>query len=307
MINGRFLRTVMVAFLLVGVVTPACKSKTKISSAYPAVLSVKIRPENPRATSDLTVLMEGVEGRDLTLRFCWKRNGREIMGETLSTLRHTNFSKHDTISVVVTPLQGEIMGESVESEPAVVMNSPPVITTAVLQPQPAYTTSQLETVVAASDGDNDYIVYSFLWINDDQEIATETSRSLSGANFDRGDRIQCKITPSDREQEGNPFITEPIVIVNSPPSISSQPPSGMVLEHSFTYKVLAHDPDEDGITFSLSPSSPQGMSIDSATGVIEWKIPKDLTGVCPIEVIVSDEFGGKCSQRFTLTLARHTT
>jgi hypothetical protein len=306
MIYRRYLLTeIMVLFLITGL-NLACKSETKSPSPYPTVISVKITPENPRTTHDLSITMEGLEGRDLTFKYLWKRTGEEIFGETFKTLDSLNFSKHDTISVVVTPVQGEIMGKPVESDPVVIMNTAPVISLAIIQPQPAYISSQLEVMVDASDEDDDYIVYSYRWIKNDQDIANETANVLSSLNFERGDSIGCEVTPSDREVEGKPFTTEPIVIANSPPSITSQPPSDVVLKDFFTYRVVADDLDQDNLVFSLASSAPEGMTIDPTTGIIKWKIPKDLTGVYPIEIIVSDGYGGRCSQRFNLSIGEDT-
>lgn len=302
MVHKKYLLTEIVILFLITGLNLACESKTKSSSPYPAILSVKITPENPRTTHDLNVIMEGMEGSNLTFKYCWKRNGNEIFGETFKTLRHFNFSKHDTISVVVTPVQEELMGKSVESDPVIIMNTEPIVSLATIQPQPAYTNSQLEVMVEASDDDDDYMVYSYSWIKNDQEITDETSSVLSSLNFRRGDSIWCKVIPSDREVEGRAFTTEPMVIANSPPFITSQPPLEIVLEHFFTYKVVADDPDQDKLVFSLSSSAPEGMAIDPATGIIKWKTPKDLTGIHPIEIIVSDGHGGRCSQSFDLSL-----
>lgn len=296
---------IVILFLTAGVIH-SCKSETKSSSPYPSVLSVKITPENPRTARDLSIIMEGLEGKDLTFKYLWKRTGEEIFGEAFKTLRSSNFAKHDTITVVVTPVQGETIGKSIESDPVVIMNTSPVLSLAMVRPQPAYTNSQLEAIVEASDDDDDYVVFSYVWIKNGQNIFNETSSLLSSENFKRGDSIQCIVTPSDREAKGKSFTTTPIVIANSPPSITSQPPSSVMLKDSLTYRVVADDLDQDKLVFSLVPSVPKGMAIDPATGVIKWKIPKDFTGVCPIEIIVSDEYGGRCSQRFDLSIGEST-
>ncbi len=296
--------TVMLLFVIAGL-TSACKDKPESSSPFPSVLSVKITPENPKAIHDLNIIMEGMEGRDLTFKYVWKHNGEEIFGETFNSLRHLNFSKHDTISVVVTPLQEEVVGKSVESAPVVIMNTAPKISQATIEPQPAYTHSELEVRIEASDDDDDYLVYSYQWIKNGQKIADETSSVLSSLNFERGDKIECSIVPSDQEAEGNEFTTRSVDIINRPPSITSQPPMDIVLEDSFAYQVVVEDPDQDTLAFSLSPSAPEGITIDPATGVIKWKIPKGLAGVYPIEIIVSDGQGGRCSQNFNLTISEN--
>ncbi len=301
-----FAETVMLLFVIAGL-TASCKDKPESSSSpFPSVLSVKITPEDPRTIHDLKILMEGMEGRDLTFRYVWKLNGEEIFGETFNSLRPLNFSKHDTISVVVTPLQEEVVGKSVESAPVVIMNTKPKISSATIQPLPAYTLSELEVRIEASDDDEDYLVYSYQWIKNGQESADETSSVLSSLNFERGDKIECTIVPSDQEAEGKEFTTKSVVIINRPPSITSQPPIDRVLEDYYAYQVVAEDPDQDTLTFSLSSFAPEGITVDPATGAIKWKIPKGLAGVYPIEIIVSDGQGGRCSQNFNLTISENS-
>lgn len=299
------LAEILIIFLVMGA-TLSCEKKTESSSPYPAVLSVKIVPENPRTTSSLKLKMEGLEGKDLTFRYLWKRNGEKIFGETFEILNHINFTKHDTISVVVTPVQGQIVGKAVESAPVVIINTGPTLSFAAIRPYLAYANSQLEVMTRSSDDDEDYIVHSYKWIKNDQEIENENSSILSSENFSRGDSLRCIVTPSDRELEGKAFTTVSVVITNSPPVITSPPPSEVVLKQVFTYTVVADDADWDELIFSLSSSSPEGMTIDPATGVINWEIPKDFKGICPIEIIVSDGYGGRCSQSSSLSISEST-
>ena len=299
------LAEILIIFLVMGA-TLSCKKKTESSSPFPAVLSVKIVPENPRTTSSLKLKMEGLEGKDLTFKYLWKRNGEKIFGETFETLNHINFTKHDTISVVVTPVQGQIVGKPVESSPVVIINTGPTLSFAAIQPYLAYTNNQLEVMTRSSDDDKDYIVHSYKWIKNDQEIENENSSILSSENFSRGDSIRCIVTPSDREVEGKVFTTVSVVVANSPPVITSPPLPGVVLTQVVTYTVVADDADRDELIFSLSSSSPEGMTIDPATGVINWKIPKDFTGSYPIEIIVSDGYGGRCSQSSSLSISEST-
>ncbi len=291
----------MGAFIILTLgINPSCKSKHENSSPYPATLSASITPENPRTSQKLSVIIEGVGGGNPAFKYCWKRNGKEIFGETFKTLSYLNFSKHDIISVIVTPLQEEAIGKCIESAPVGIINTEPIISSAAIQPQPSYTDSQLEVMVKASDKDDDLIVYSYKWIKNGQEIINETSSILSSSCFERGDSIQCRIIPSDREAEGRTITTETIIIANSPPLITSTPPSEITFGGFFLYKVDTNDPDRDNPVFSLSSSAPDGITVDPATGMIEWKIPKGLTGSYPIEIVVSDGYGGRCSQGFNL-------
>ena len=59
---------------------------------------------------------------------------------------------------------------------------------------------------------------------------------------------------------------------NHPPVIISPPVTTAVAGQAYTYPVKAVDPDDDPLTYSLT-TAPQGMSIDSNTGLINWNVP----------------------------------
>lgn len=72
---------------------------------------------------------------------------------------------------------------------------------------------------------------------------------------------------------------------NAPPSITSTPPMVAVIGDSYSYRVQAHDPDGDLLTFSLR-QGPAGMQIDSASGLLTWEAAAE--GTHPVVVRVSD-------------------
>ncbi len=47
----------------------------------------------------------------------------------------------------------------------------------------------------------------------------ENKDSLPSGSFKKGDSIQVRVTASDGKGEGNPFLSEPVKILNSPPLI----------------------------------------------------------------------------------------
>ena len=59
------------------------------------------------------------------------------------------------------------------------------------------------------------------------------------------------------------------VPTNQAPTINSNPITSTLVGESYTYDVEATDADGDTLIYSLT-SSPSGMTIDSATGVINW-------------------------------------
>ena len=86
---------------------------------------------------------------------------------------------------------------------------------------------------------------------------------------------------------------------NQAPTITSTPITTATVDEPYTYNVNATDPDGDTLTYSLT-THPTGMTINSATGVINW-IPS-VEGDYDIIVEVSD--GEKSTtQSFTITVS----
>ena len=56
---------------------------------------------------------------------------------------------------------------------------------------------------------------------------------------------------------------------NQAPGIVSTPVVNATADQLYTYDVDANDPDGDTLTFSLD-AAPAGMSIDTASGLIQW-------------------------------------
>src|SRR4029077_5794202 len=67
------------------------------------------------------------------------------------------------------------------------------------------------------------------------------------------------------------------------------------------YQVVATDPDNDPLTFSL-PVAPGGMTINPTTGLIHWDPTQSDGGVHAVRVRVDDGRGLFATQDFTITV-----
>jgi len=89
--------------------------------------------------------------------------------------------------------------------------------------------------------------------------------------------------------------------INTPPKIVSVPTTQAAQEQSYTYTVVATDPEGDPLHFSLGVR-PDGMTIDADTGAITWTPTLEQLGEHTVEVVVMDELGGSNRQTFTLVV-----
>jgi VCBS repeat-containing protein len=97
-------------------------------------------------------------------------------------------------------------------------------------------------------------------------------------------------------------VTITIDPVNDMPTITSLPPTTATAGTRYTYGVNAVDPDPgDVLTFSLQ-TFPAGMTINAATGLIEWTPTAAQAGTQTVTVRVTDLAGSFKEQTFTITV-----
>ena len=290
------------------VIAPSCgKSEEKKGAESetlvpPVIESVKILPERPLSSSYLQAVVKSQGFTPVEYVYSWKRNGEEIIGEEESTLKSEHFFKGDRIEVEVIPYREKVKGMAKKSGPVLILNSPPNIKSVAITPSPAYSKDDLHAEVDAFDPDGDYIRYAYQWKKGDEEIPGEIEATLSSSHFKRGDKISYWVSMTDGESKEIVLHSNASSILNSAPCITSQP-SGIIEGFLYEYEVAAEDPDGDPLKFSLS-SAPEGMTIDSATGVIRWNIgERQRKGSYEFKVIVSDTEGAKAVQPITLNVS----
>ena len=279
------------------------KEKSADKAAVPAISSVQILPENPSRSSILETVVKFAQPETAEVRYRWMKNGKEIMGVAESVLGQDNFQKGDTIAIEVTPYLDKVKGKSIQSNPVVIANSPPVLKSFAVEPLPAHSKDELTARLDVFDADGEYVRSSYQWKKGKEDIPGATESTLSPDYFKKGDRIGCQVRVSDGESPEVSYYSSETVILNSAPLITSQPSAAAIEGSLYEYQVTAEDPDEDKVEFSLS-SAPEGMTIDAETGQIKWQINEQQPeGKYDFEVIVRDPEGAQAVQPVTLTLS----
>ena len=87
----------------------------------------------------------------------------------------------------------------------------------------------------------------------------------------------------------------------SSPSILSRPPVIGQVENLYVYSVNAVDPRQATLTYSLAVA-PVGMTIDVATGRVNWNPTVAQTGVHNVRIEVRNVAGGYASQSYSLEI-----
>lgn len=131
-------------------------------------------------------------------------------------------------------------------------NHPPNISSLTILPEKPNVESELSVLIRSEDPDGDPITYQYQWIKNEKEILGENKSTLSKENFKKGDLISVKVTPSDGKEYGKPFISLPVMIINSPPVIERvwiEPKVASVSE-DLNVHIKSYDKDGDFIYYT---------------------------------------------------------
>lgn len=180
-------------------------------------------------------------------------------------------------------------------------NHAPVITGMDVTPLTAKLGDTLKVEATATDQDDDPIKFIYQWFKNDVQIAQESNSLTLTADFKRGDTISLNAIPDDGIEKGNPGKII-VTIGNSSPEITSSASDIKIVNRIFTYQVRAVDKDNDPLLYSLK-NAPPAMTIDQATGLIQWNVPSDFKGKTSVAVSVTDGQGGDAVQSFAFEVA----
>jgi hypothetical protein len=268
----------------------------------PIIRSVRILPNSIALDRPISVQVDAFDPDPdlITYRHRWRVNGAVVPGETHSLFHAKTLKRGDRLSVEVTPYDGNMEGAPVEAE-ALVPNTSPRVTQLLFEPSEVRVGDRIILQVAGMDADEDPIEYRYRWWRNNSEVADGDVGELDTNGFAKGDTIVVEVTPSDPTSKGKSKLSDPITIVNSPPTITTVPPTKLE-RGRFVYAVSAKDPDDDQLAYALE-LAPPGMNIDKVTGRIEWPLTGKLVGNYKVRVTATDDEQAKAFQEFDLTFS----
>lgn len=178
-------------------------------------------------------------------------------------------------------------------------NYPPKILSVEILPAKPHFGDELEARATAFDPEGDPVQLSYAWVVNGQMVTKGTNPRFNGTDLHKHDRVVVRVIPSDGESSGVEGSSQPVFITNRPPQITSSP-STAVADGIYSYAVGGTDPDGDPLQFRLS-QAPEGMTIESGTGLIQWKVSTEKPWV-DVGVVASDGDGAEAFQQFKLTV-----
>jgi len=260
-----------------------------------------IEPAHPTSYSNLKAEVDVRGDMEARLGYQWLKNDGPIPGAIQETLAKQYFNRGDFISVRAWVVQLGSDRDPVTSEVVVIGNTPPVVEWVAIGPAPPSSTAELKAVASGKDLDNDAITYTYEWIVNGETVVGPEGPTMANRYFRRGDEVEVAGIPFDGTDWGQPNTSIKVIIQNSPPLIVSKPPAQLEEGTTYRYEIKAEDVDGDPLSYSLQGKPPEGMVIDSKTGVVAWQVVIPAEPVTyEYKVVVVDPEGGKSVQKITL-------
>ena len=156
--------------------------------------------------------------------------------------------------------------------------------------------------VEAKDPENNALTYRFAQRPDGMIIDAETGlvewQPTEIGSYD----VEVTVTDTQgglsRQIYTVEVITQPI---NQAPIINSTPGFRADIENSYSYQIIANDPDNDTLTYQLI-NAPGGMTINSNTGIVTWQPNNSQLGVNSVTVAAYDPQGLGAIQSYNLAV-----
>ena len=189
-----------------------------VLNTAPTLASASLSTTSPTEADTLSVVLAGANDADgdaISYAYSWSVNGVDVA--TTDTLGGSSFKRGDTIVVTVTPNDGNVDGAPVTSDTATVVNSAPVMVSAVISPTAPNTNDTLSASVSATDADGDTVSYAYAWTVNGAPAGTDAT--LDSPAFSKHDVIGLSVTPNDGNVDGTPLAAT-VTVANSAPSVT---------------------------------------------------------------------------------------
>lgn len=166
------------------------EAETFIANTPPRMTAIETVPSPVHSDDNLEAIGEAtdVDGDLVTFDCRWMKNGEAFAEATSCSLSHEAFRRGDTLTVKITPWDGESTGVPMTSGEVIISNSPPLI---VSSPSVSLSSAgDYSYQVLAEDRDRDPLIYTLI-------------SGPEGMEMDPQGRITWKINP---EMKGKNFI-----------------------------------------------------------------------------------------------------
>ena len=238
---------------------------TTIQNTPPTISSLDQTPENPRTQDDIAIEnihTSDVDGDNISLQCTWTQNGAPFPSRNNTFFvpyEYTN--KGDRWEATITP-HDNVEAGTPNVVSFIIENTPPKVLSVSITQQEAYENTILSASIEGFDEDDDALSFLYSWrVNG---LAVATTETLDGNFFSRGNVIEIDVQAFDGTNTSDSLRSTPIIIQNTPPSLSSVSISPQIAYTTDTlYCSATAEPDADG---------------DNTTITYEWFVNNNQVG-----------------------------
>jgi hypothetical protein len=239
---------------------PPAYGECEVENTSPTRPEIALEPSEPSAPRGATVAIRRPstdrDGDVVAYRYVWFRDGVQTSQEGASVppgvMRHGELWR-----VVVTPFDGEDVGEAATAS-AVVKNTPPPAPAVVLVPASPATGEPVVCDARAPerDADQEAITIRYRWYRNDQPASLgEALAALPAKVVRRGERWRCEAWATDGFAD-SAHVGAELVVHNSPPSAPKLLIEPVVAhrgdELTCRIETPSIDPDDDPVSYTYA-------------------------------------------------------
>lgn len=225
----------------------------------PGAPSVSLSPDPARTTDTLVASIDAPavdpnKKDELTYSYAWLRDGTAVPELTGPEVPATETKKGETWEVIITPADDKLPGTPATAS-LVIQNTPPTLQSAALSLLEPKEADALTCIGGTStDIDGDTVTLQTAWLVNGTEVSTEDT--LTGASFNKGDTIQCSLTPFDGTDAGEAVLSDTTTAINTapePPTIGTSPQPAFATQGLQCAIITpATDADADDLTYTFT-------------------------------------------------------
>ena len=271
------------------------QSTITINNLDPVVSSLTVPDGNEGEALSFSVVATDAPGDPLTYQWDFG-DGTTAAGATATK----TYTDDGAFTVTMTIQDDGEGGETIVTDVATISNVAPTVANLVAPATGDEGEILLFEIVSDDAGIDDLPDHVVTW--DWGDGGSDTGASVSHAWIDQG---TWTVTVTIDDQDGGTVTeTASVVTSNVAPTITSTPPTNAIQGVLYSYQVLVTEPGDDVLTFSVAPSAPTGLTINSATGLIEFTATyaQSLTSPYTVVVSVTDSEGGTDGQVYNLNV-----
>jgi hypothetical protein len=273
------------------------------SSEPPGIESIALDPARAVAGTRLRAKakLRNTGGRKVSVDYRWQTSSGRVLGQG-QELETAGLEPGAVIEVFATPRFEDETGEPFAHRFRLAAEASLLALVVIDDREGKRVGSLLRAVVETTEEEAGFDEVALEWRVGGETVGTE--EELDTTPFQPGDVVELRAAPAAELAEGagrpRPIHAEPIVLEPSvAPEITSQPASG--LEGGlFRYAVRASSGARGAQLRYELLKGPEGMTVDPATGVVEWRPKVEQRGRFDVEVAVIDQWGSGVAQSFAI-------